>query len=127
MGTAGYVPNFRASTAVNPYRAVCMGGSPFTVRAADDPSHVVLGVTDGSTRAFDSSINAAAGETVSLQNGRFVQVTAGAACSVGDFLKATTAGKLIPADGDRAFFQACESAAADNEIIWAFRVQTWEI
>jgi hypothetical protein len=129
VGTAGYVPNFTCAPAqvLSPYRAVRIAGSAFTLSLAEDPVQVVLGVTDGSTRAFDSTQHAIAGGPVSLQNGRFVQVTAGAACAVGDLLKVTTAGKLVPAAGDRAFFQACESASADNEIIWAFRVQTWEI
>lgn len=127
MSTAGYVPNFKANGTIYPFRVVRMGASAFTALTADSPTQIVLGVTDGSTRAFDSTEHATAGGLVSLQNGRFVQVTAGGTFAVGDLLKASTDGKVEKIGaGDRAFLQACESGSA-NEIIWAFRVQTWEI
>jgi hypothetical protein len=128
MGTAGYVPNFRAGGTIYPYRVVRMDTTAaFSAVTANDPAQIVLGVTDGSTRAFNSTEHAAAGGTVSLQNGRFVQVTAASAVTVGDLLKATTDGKVaLIGAGERAFLQACDSATA-GDIFWAFRVQTWEI
>ena len=127
MGTAGYVPNFTANGTIYPYRVVRMGASAFTALTADSPTQVVLGITDGSTRAFNSTEHATTGGLISLQNGRFVQVTAGGTIAVGDLLKASTDGKVETIGvGDRAFLQACESGTA-NAIIWAFRVQTWEI
>lgn len=127
MSTAGYVPNFKANGTIYPFRVVRMGASAFTALTADSPTQIVLGVTDGSTRAFDSTEHATAGGLVSLQNGRFVQITAGGTFAMGDLLKASTDGKVEKIGaGDRAFLQACESGTA-NAIIWAFRVQTWEI
>lgn len=127
MSTAGYVPNFKANRTIYPFRVVRMGASAFTALTADSPTQIVLGVTDGSTRAFDSTEHATAGGLVSLQNGRFVQITAGGTFAMGDLLKASTDGKVEKIGaGDRAFLQACESGTA-NAIIWAFRVQTWEI
>jgi hypothetical protein len=128
MGTAGYVPNFKAGSTVYPFRVVRMDTSAaFTAIPATDSAHIVLGVTDGSTRAFDSTEHAAAGGTISLQNSRFVQVQSNGTIVVGDLLKASTAGLVEKiGTGERAFLQACDNAAS-GEILWAFRVQTWEI
>jgi len=127
MGTAGYVPNFTANGTIYPYRVVRMGAAAFTALTADSPTQIVLGVTDGSSRAFNSTEHATTGGLVSLQNGRFVQVTAGGTIAVGDLLKASTDGKVEKIGaGDRAFLQACDNGTT-NAIIWAFRVQTWEI
>jgi hypothetical protein len=127
MSTAGYIPNFTANETVYPFRLVRMDTSgPFQLLVANSASQIVLGVTDGSTRKFDAKEHAIAGGSVSLQNGRFVQVQTDGDVVAGDLLKPSADGRVLPIDpGERAFLQACDNAAI-NEIVWAFRVQSWE-
>jgi len=102
-----------------------MGGQNFTLQAAGTPDDIVLGVADGSTYLFNSTVHAIAGGVVNVQNGKFVQLQAGSAITAGDLLAVSTAGVVIPSASARAFYQACESATS-GDILWAVRVQTWE-
>jgi hypothetical protein len=81
---------------------------------------VVVGITDGSSRLFDSSAAALSGGVLSLQNGQFVQLTAGGTITVGDGLRPNTTGTVVTATS-RAQFVACESAAS-GEVFWGKKI-----
>ena len=126
MGIAGHTPNFTAAGTILPFSCVKAGTTdPFRVQVATLEDEVVLGVTDGSTRAFDSTNHAVAGDPVVLQNSEFVQLRAGGTIAVGDGLRPTTNGAVIVAS-DRVQFVACDSAVS-GEIFWAQRVGSVEL
>jgi len=121
MSNAGNVPNFTAASTILPYSCVKSNTSnPFRAEAATAEADVVIGVTDGSTRAFDSLNQAIAGDVINLQNGEFVQMRAGGSIAIGDGLRPTTGGAVITATSRTSFVAA--EAAAVNEIFWAKRV-----
>jgi hypothetical protein len=121
MGIAGHTPNFTAAGTILPFSCVKAGTTdPFRVQVATLEDEVVLGITDGSTRAFDSTNHAVAGDPVVLQNSEFVQLRAGGTIAVGDGLRPTTNGAVIVATA-RIQFVACD-AAVSGEIFWAQRV-----
>jgi hypothetical protein len=121
MSNAGNVPNFVAASTILPYSCVKSNTSnPFRAEAATAEADVVIGVTDGSTRAFDSANQAIAGDVINLQNGEFLQMRAGGSIAIGDGLRPTTGGAVITAISRTSFVAA--EAAAVNEIFWAKRV-----
>jgi hypothetical protein len=121
MGIAGHTPNFTAAGTILPFSCVeATTTDPFKVVVATAETDIVLGVTDGSTRAFDSTNNALAGDPVVLQNSEFLQLRAGGTIAIGDGLCPTTNGAVITAT-TRIQFVACE-AASSGEILWAQRV-----
>ena len=121
MSSAGNVPNFVAASTILPYSCVKSNTSnPFRAEAATAEADVVIGVTDGSTRAFDSVNQAIAGDVINLQNGEFLQMRAGGSIAIGDGLRPTTGGAVITATSRTSFVAA--EAAAVNEIFWAKRV-----
>ena len=121
MSNAGNVPNFVAASTILPYSCVKSNTSnPFRAEAATAEADVVIGVTDGSTRAFDSVNQAIAGDVINLQNGEFLQMRAGGSIAIGDGLRPTTGGAVITATSRTSFVAA--EAAAVNEIFWAKRV-----
>lgn len=125
MGIAGHTPNFTAAGTILPFSCVKADTSnPFRLLVATAENDVVLGVTDGSTRAFDSVNHALAGDLVVLQNSEFVQLRAGGTISIGDGLRPDTNGSVIVAT-DRVQFVACDSAVS-GEIFWAQRVGSVE-
>ena len=71
---------------------------------------------------FNASLHATNGEVVSLQNGRFVQVTAGGTITTGDILRVNN-GVFNTAtySGEQDEYQACENAVA-GEVFWAVRI-----
>jgi hypothetical protein len=87
---------------------------------ADTEQEIVLGVTDGSVREFDSVYHAETGDLVVLQNSEFMQLRAGGKISTGDGLCPTTDGAVVTATA-RIQFVACDNAAS-GEIFWAQRV-----
>jgi len=126
MGIAGHTPNFTAAGTILPFSCVeATTTDPFKVVVATAETDIVLGVTDGSTRAFDSTNNALAGDPVVLQNSEFLQLRAGGTIAIGDGLCPTTNGAVITATS-RIQFVACE-AASSGEILWAQRVGSVEV
>ena len=129
MGSFSDTPSLVASGTVAPYTAVKISGRN-TGDQATAITDFVVGVTDGSTRKFDSSNHAESGDVISLQGGAVVLVKAnGNATNIaaGDLLKVTTGGVFIKATAaaafgtGRSFYVALEPAAADGLIIRALR------
>lgn len=128
MSTAGHTPNFIAQETVYPFRVVQFGSNAFSLLHATQSDEVLAGVTDGSVQGFNATTHATAGQVCSLQNGEFVQVTAGDTIVPADLLVATTDGKVIPAQlgSTEAILQAAE-AAEDGEILWCKKIGAWTL
>jgi hypothetical protein len=125
MADFGFNPELKAQADINPFRMVMLqAGTPFTGAQATAGSKLIVGVTDGSVKRFDSTVNAAAGDPINLQPSMTVQVEAGAAFAAGVLLKSDGSGRAIASAtaGDPSPFIALEAAAAAGEIVRAFRV-----
>jgi len=118
-----FSPNLVAGGNINPYRIVKMDTNAFTGVASTAAADYVVGVTDGSTKRFDSSVHAASGDPISLQPSNCVQIEAGGNITAGLGLIASTAGVAITAAGagNVPLFVALE-AAASGQIFWAYRL-----
>lgn len=118
-----FSPNLVAGGNINPYRIVKMDTTAFTGAASTAAADYVVGVTDGSTRRFDASVHAAAGDPISLQPSNCVQIEAGGNITAGLGLIASTGGVAITAAGagNVPLFVALEAAAA-GQIFWAYRL-----
>jgi hypothetical protein len=131
MGSFSDTPSLVAGGTILPYRAVKVSARNTGVVAAANTDFIV-GVTDGSTRKFDSSNHCESGDTISLQGGDVVLVHAtGNTVNIaaGDLLLATSAGSFVKGNAatttfaaSRAWFVALEPAAADGVIIRAMKL-----
>jgi len=118
-----FSPNLVAGATINPYRIVKMDTTAFTGIASTAAGDYVVGVTDGSTRRFDSSAHAIAGDQISLQPSNCVQIEAGGNITAGQAVKASTGGVAVATTttGDVALYVAMEGAAS-GQIFWAYRL-----
>ena len=127
MSTAGHTPNFVAEEAVYPFRCVKVGSLPFkAVQSTGDPE-ILLGVTDGSVQGFNSTVHAAIGQPISLQNGEFVQLTAGGIIATGDTLVASTDGKVVAGTSSTEYIAQAVEDAEDGEVFWAKKIGAWTV
>jgi len=120
-----FSPNLIATGDINPYAIVKMSTTAFSGSASTAAADYVVGVADGSTRRFDATVHAAAGDPISLQPSNCVQLKCGASVAItaGLGLIAGTAGVAITAagTGNVPLFVALEAAAVDT-IFWAYRL-----
>ena len=120
-----FSPNLIATADINPYAIVKMSTTAFSGSASTAAADYVVGVADGSTRRFDATVHAAAGDPISLQPSNCVQLKCGASTAItaGLGLIAGTAGVAITAagTGNVPLFVALEAAAVDA-IFWAYRL-----
>jgi phage-related tail fiber protein len=120
-----FSPNLIATADINPYAIVKMSTTAFSGSASTAATDYVVGVADGSTRRFDATVHAAAGDPISLQPSNCVQLKCGASTAItaGLGLIAGTAGVAITAagTGNVPLFVALEAAAVDT-IFWAYRL-----
>lgn len=122
MADFGFTPELVASGDINPFRMVVLSGA-FTGAQATAASKKIIGVTDGSVRRFDATLNAITGDQISLQPSFTVQVEASTGILAGAYLTSDADGKAITAtSGQEAAYLALEAAAATGVIIRAFRV-----
>ena len=119
-----FSPNLVAGGTILPYRVVKMDTTAFQGVASTAAGDFVVGVTDGSTRRFDSANHAETGDPISLQPSNCVQLTASAGITAGQGVIPTTAGKVVAVSGSGnvAHFVALEGAGADGQIFWAYRL-----
>jgi hypothetical protein len=119
-----FSPNLVAGGTILPYRVVKMDTTAFQGVASTAAADFVVGVTDGSTRRFDSANHAETGDPISLQPSNCVQLTASAGITAGQGVIPTTAGKVVAVSGSGnvAHFVALEGAGADGQIFWAYRL-----
>ena len=122
MADFGFNPELVAGGDINPFRMVVLSGA-FTGTQAGAASKKIIGVTDGSVRRFDATLNASTGDQISLQPSFTVQVEASTGILAGAYLTSDADGKAITAtSGQEAAYLALEAAAAAGVIIRAFRV-----
>ena len=123
MSDMGFNPQLIASGSINPYRFVSISGA-FQGAAANAITDTVVGVTDGSTYAWDKTEHAISGRPISLVPSDLVSIQLGGTVAAGDFLmpQATGAGVAVVAAGAtaRSSYIALE-AGASGEIIKAWR------
>ena len=128
-----YTPQLVSASNINPYSVIKMAATAWTGAHSSANTDFVVGVTDGSTRRFDSQYHAISGDPISLQPSPTVQVVAAAAVTstniaAGDGLIAdgTTAGAVSKAVGAGAgtipMFVALEPATAEGQVFWAYRL-----
>ena len=122
------LPNIKAEETLYPYRVVMAGVNAFGALAATMDGDTLLGVTDGTTRTPAASQHALSGEVVRLQQGDFVQVTAGGTVAVSDLLIPTNEGKVIAYTGTSAtcLLQAMQ-AGSNGTVIWCKKVGAFGI
>lgn len=132
MGSFSDTPSLVAGGTILPYRAVKVSARNTGIAVAAQ-TDIIVGVTDGSTRKFDSSNHCETGDTINLQNGDIVLVTANGNTTniaagdllittgtAGIFVKGTAATSTFAAT--RAWYVALEPASADGVIIRAMRL-----
>ena len=123
-----FSPNLVAGGTILPYRVVKMDTTAFQGVASTAAGDFVVGVTDGSTRRFDSANHAETGDPISLQPSNCVQLTASTSITAGQGLMPTTAGKVTPVTPtNTALFVALEGASGDNVIFWAYRLPATKV
>lgn len=133
MGAFSDTPNLIAGGDILPCRVVKLSTSADnTGLQATAATEIVIGVSADTTRRFDVSQCAIAGEPLPLQGGCELLIEAGAAITRGANLEVDSAGRVITAataSGTAMFpFTALESAAgagAKIKCIWnrGFRVK----
>ena len=122
-----FSPNLIATADINPYAIVKMSTTAFSGSASTAAADYVVGVADGSTSRFNTTVHAAAGDPISLQPSNCVQLKCGASVAItaGLGLIAGTAGVAVTAgaaaSGNVPLFVALEAAAVDT-IFWAYRL-----
>lgn len=99
MSALSDTPGLIAGGTIGPYALVYLSASAdATALVATATTRFVVGVTDGSTRQFDSANHAIAGDPVTLQGGDVVLVKAGTGgVTAGDILTADAAGTVVTA------------------------------
>lgn len=124
MADFGFVPNLTASGNIYPFRFVELNtANPFTGQQANAASDIILGVTDGSVRRYDSEFNAIAGDQISLQPTNTVQVQSSTSFAIGAVLTSDASGKAVTATtGQVGFYIALEAAGGTDEIVRAYRI-----
>lgn len=132
MGSFSDTPSLTAAGNVNPYRAVrASSGTGYTRHSGSESSAAtdfIVGVADGSTKAFNSSLHAEAGDSISLQGGAVVIVQTGSATAIscGSLLKLHTDGRFVVGGGasDVNWAVALEPSSAANTLIRAILLRT---
>lgn len=121
MADFGFIPNLVAGGDINPFRFVVLSGA-YTGTQAGAASKKIVGVTDGSVRLFNATLNAIAGDEISIQPTNTVQVEAGDLITAGAFITSDSSGRAVTATtGQTAFYLALEGATAAGDIIRCFR------
>lgn len=127
-----FTPQLVAGGTIKPYSVVKVDTTAWQGVAASANTDLIAGVTDGSTRRFDSENHAASGDPISLQPSPTVQVVRGATATnvvAGDPLTLDTNassqdGSVMKAtaSGNVPLFVALEPATATGQVFWAYRL-----
>jgi len=127
MGSFSDTPSLTAAGNINPYRAVKASNSAgYTRHSASESSAAadyIIGVADGSTKNFSSTLHAEAGDGITLQGGAVILVQTGSSAAIvcGSLLKLNTDGRFVVggAANDVNWAIALEPSSAANLIIRA--------
>jgi hypothetical protein len=121
MSSYSDTPSLVASGNCNPYRFVKVSGrnTGITCSAITD---IAVGVADGSTKAFNSSLHAEDKDPISLQGGSVVLVEAAAGITAGARVAPSANGRAQAAVATQyPFGIALETAGGAGEIIRVFK------
>lgn len=121
MADFGFIPNLVAGGDIYPFRFVVLSGA-YTGTQSGAASKKIIGATDGSVKQFNSTLNATAGDEISIQPTNTIQIEAGDVISAGAYITSDANGKAVTATtGQTAFYLALEAATAAGDIIRCFR------
>jgi hypothetical protein len=123
MGSFSDTPALVATGTIAPFRFVKLSAEN-SGAVATATTDIIIGITDGSTNAFNSADHCVDKGPITLQGGDVVLVEASAAITYGDRIGPTTAGKAITISSTSAKlinFVALETASGAGVIIRAFR------
>lgn len=125
MSVNNVIPDLKASGNISPCRAVAVSGVMLGAQTTAATQNIV-GVTDSSTKAFDSVYNATAGTQINFGSKFWFQWECGAAVTVGTDLTTDSSGRAITAtvDGSRIYAVACETGGAAGDFIWCYWAPT---
>ena len=124
MADFGFIPNLVASGDINPFRFVELSGA-WGGSQANAASDNIIGVTDGSVRRFDATLNAISGDPINFQPSNTVQVELGTGgCSAGNLLTSDANGKAVAGASTNVCYYIALETGAVGEIVRAFRIGT---
>lgn len=125
MGAFSDTPVLLATGTILPYRFVKLSGeNKGAVCAAGTGTNIVVGVTDGSTKAFNNGNHCESGDPITLQGGDVVLIEASDAITYGVRVVPTTDGKGVACATTATFmvgYVALETAAAAGAIIRCYK------
>ncbi len=121
MGSFSNFPNLVAGGNISPNRLITLSTSADnTGVSASGNTVVIIGVTDSSTKAFDSTLHAESGDPISLQPGMVCEVEAGGVLTAGQLVTANASGKAVslPPNGyAQTGWITLQAASGDGAII----------
>jgi hypothetical protein len=121
MSAFSDIPSLVAGGDISPYRFVQVTGRNIG-SAISSITQIAVGVTDGSTKSFDSALSASVGDPVNLQGGSVVLVEAAAAISAGARVAPSANGRAQTAVATQyPFGIALEPAGAGGQIIRVYK------
>ena len=121
MGSFSNTPSLVAGGTIAPYRFVKVSGRNTGVQCTAI-TETMVGVTDGSTLAFNSADHAVSGGVINLQGGEVVLIEASAAISAGALVGTSANGRAVTAATTaKVYGVALEPAAGAAEIIRVFK------
>lgn len=124
MSSYSDTPSLVASVAVSPYRFVKITGRNLGAQVAGI-TEFAIGVADGSTKAFNSALNADVGDSINLQGGDVILVEAAAAIGVGVRVAPSANGRAQAAVATQfPYGFALEPAGGAGEIIRVYKMPT---
>jgi len=121
MSSFSDTPSLVAGGTIAPYRFVKVSARN-TGAAIAAITDIAVGVTDGSTRKFDSTDHAISGDPINLQGGSVVLIEAAAAITAGAVIAPSANGRAQAAVATQfPYGIALEPAAAAGEIIRVYK------
>lgn len=121
MSSFSDTPSLVAGGTIAPYRFVKVSGRN-TGAAIAAVTDIAVGVADGSTRKFDSTDHAIAGDPINLQGGNVVLIEAAAAITAGAVVAPSGNGRAqVAVSTQFPYGIALEPAAAAGEIIRVYK------
>lgn len=122
MSAYSDTPSLVASGDCTAYRFVRVSNRNQGI-TCDAITNIAVGVADGSTKAFNNALHAAAGDPISLQGGNVVLVEAAAAISAGARVAPSANGRAQTAVATQfPFGIALENAGGAGEIIRVYKM-----
>jgi len=117
-------PSLEAESTIRPFRGVALGSAENQAVEAN-ANNMCIGVSDGSTRSFDSANHAEDGDAIRLQPGAIVRIECGGTVTVAANVKTDADGKGVAAAGTGATNQYVLGPALENgasgtiiQVVW---------